>query len=73
MNSSTVCIHSCRLHVVLMEPASQPDSQAEGAREREERILDRRKRVEAKLEARRKTETGEEPQEVHGSEFFFIF
>ena len=55
-----------------MEPASQPDSQAEGAREREERILDRRKRVETKLEARRKTETGEEPQEVLGQSVFIF-
>lgn len=47
-----------------MESTSQPDTQTEGEREKEERIMARRRRVEAKLEAKRKVEAGEEPQEV---------
>ena len=46
---------------------SQPvvDTQeAERKREKQERILARRRRVEAKLEAERRAEAGEEPQEV---------
>ena len=47
-----------------MESVSQADTQTEGEREREERIMARRRRVEAKLEAKRKAEAGEEPEEV---------
>ena len=45
---------------------SQPvDTQeAERKREKQERILARRRRVESKLEAKRRTEAGEEPEEV---------
>lgn len=38
--------------------------EAERKREKQERILARRRRVEAKLEAKRRAEAGEEPQEV---------
>ena len=47
-----------------MESTSQADTQTEGEREKGERIMARRRRVEAKLEAKRKAEAGEEPQEV---------
>lgn len=47
-----------------MESTSQPDTQPTEEKEKEERIMARRKRVQAKLEAKRKAEAGEEPQEV---------
>ena len=47
-----------------MESVSQADTQTEGEREKAERIMARRRRVETKLEAKRKAEAGEEPEEV---------
>ena len=47
-----------------MESVSQPDTQEEREREKEERIKARRWRVEENLEARRKEEAGEKPLEV---------
>ena len=47
-----------------MESVSQPDTQKDMEKEKEERIMARRRRVEAKLEAKHKAEAGEEPQEV---------
>ena len=43
---------------------SQVDTQTEGEREKAERIMGRRRRVETKLEVKRKAEAGEEPEEV---------
>lgn len=47
-----------------MESTSQPDTHLTEEKEKEERMMARRQRVQAKLEAKRKAEAGEEPQEV---------
>lgn len=47
-----------------MESGTQPDAMEEKEREKKERLMARRKRVESKLEAKRKAEAGEEQEEV---------
>lgn len=50
-----------------MESGAQPDGLQEKEKEKKERMMARRKRVGAKLEAKRKAEAGKEPQEVSTS------